>query len=217
MYSKQPTTACLCLRRCLLQAVTAVGSPFMTTPTWQMTLSCCSCSRMCRAFRSWQTAMQLRQHTTRHSKPGQAGDARWLCVQRSSAGEAQHVGIAKDAPIFPSRLTPPLPCFCCTAVFTAAVLSHNNSGLRPQSGTTAASAATADLASLWYALAIPHLGQIVEPGPAFVQPPEPQPARQLSVCLAAALPLLQRHLCSILAAAEYQVRVVLVVWPCCGG
>lgn len=52
----------------------------------------------------------------------------------------------------------------------------------------------------------PHLSQIVEPGPAFVQPPEPLPARQLSVCLAAALPLLQRHLYSTLQAAEYQVR-----------
>lgn len=54
-------------------------------------------------------------------------------------------------------------------------------------------------------LGIPHVSEQVVPGPPAFSPEQPGPARQLSACLAAALPQLQRHLLMQLRPQDYQV------------
>lgn len=63
-------------------------------------------------------------------------------------------------------------------------------------------------------LGIPHLSEQVVAGQPLVAPDDPSPARQLSSCLAAALPQLQRQLMHLLAPGDYQVGRQLLTW--CG-
>lgn len=102
-----------------------------------------------------------------------------------------------------------------------AVSPHTHPTCRPQSGTSRSAATAAspagppDLSTLWFTLQVPHLSQVVELGPAYIQPTAPQHDRQLSLCLAVALPLLQRHLLNTLPQAEYRVRAGPGVWMLC--
>lgn len=70
----------------------------------------------------------------------------------------------------------------------------------------------ADLEPLLSLLGIPHLSEVLEPAPPCITPTQPEPHRPLSMCLAAALPLVQRHLAAQLRPADFEVCMHLTVY-----